>query len=116
MVTIKDIAKVAGVSHTTVSRALNDSPLIKPETKKKIAAIAESLHYVPNVNAKSLVNQKSYIIGLYFSHLSIGTSDSFLVEVIKGISDTLPSEYTLAVHELLQSDTFDEWSDRDESK
>ena len=51
MVTIKDIAKVAGVSHTTVSRALNDSPLIKPETKKKIAAIAESLHYVPNVNA-----------------------------------------------------------------
>ncbi len=65
MVTIKDIAKVAGVSHTTVSRALNDSPLIKPETKK-IAAIAESLHYVPNVNAKSLVNQKSYIIGLYF--------------------------------------------------
>lgn len=112
MVTIKDIAKVAGVSHTTVSRALNDSPLIKPETKKKIAAIAESLHYVPNVNAKSLVNQKSYIIGLYFSHLSIGTSDSFLVEVIKGISDTLPSEYTLAVHELLQSDTFDEEPNR----
>lgn len=66
MVTIKDIAKVAGVSHTTVSRALNDSPLIKPETKKKIAAIAESLHYVPNVNAKSLVNQKSYIIGFIF--------------------------------------------------
>ena len=36
MVTIKDIAKLAGVSHTTVSRALNDSPLIKPDTKQKI--------------------------------------------------------------------------------
>lgn len=36
MVTIKDIAKVAGVSHTTVSRALNDSPLIKPETKRRL--------------------------------------------------------------------------------
>ncbi|MCU7699368.1 LacI family DNA-binding transcriptional regulator [Enterococcus gallinarum] len=52
MVTIKDIAKIAGVSHTTVSRALNDSPLIKPATKKKIGDIARSLNYTPNVNAK----------------------------------------------------------------
>lgn len=100
MVTIKDIAKVAGVSHTTVSRALNDSPLIKPATKKKIHEIAETLNYIPNVNAKSLVNQKSYIIELFFSHLSKGTSNSFLGDVIKGINDTLPKEYSLAVHEL----------------
>ena len=100
MVTIKDIAKIAGVSHTTVSRALNDSPLIKPATKQKIGEIARSLNYTPNVNAKSLVNQKSYIIGLYFSNLSAGTSDRFLVEVIKGINTTLPSEYRLAVHDM----------------
>jgi len=100
MVTIKDIAKVAGVSHTTVSRALNDSPLIKTATKKKINEIAETLNYIPNVNAKSLVNQKSYIIELFFSHLSKGTSNSFLGDVIKGINDTLPKEYSLAVHEL----------------
>lgn len=100
MVTIKDIAKIAGVSHTTVSRALNDSPLIKPATKKKIGEIARSLNYTPNVNAKSLVNQKSYIIGLYFSNLSTGTSDRFLVEVIKGINTTLPPEYRLAVHDM----------------
>lgn len=100
MVTIKDIAKIAGVSHTTVSRALNNSPLIKPATKKKIGDIARSLNYTPNVNAKSLVNQKSYIIGLYFSNLSAGTSDRFLVEVIKGINTTLPPEYRLAVHDM----------------
>ncbi|MEH7510310.1 LacI family DNA-binding transcriptional regulator, partial [Priestia megaterium] len=39
-VTIKDIAKLANVSHTTVSRALNNSPLIKEKTKKKILDIA----------------------------------------------------------------------------
>ena len=44
MVTIKDIAKTAGVSHTTVSRALNDSRLIKEETKEKIRAIAAELN------------------------------------------------------------------------
>ncbi|WP_461203234.1 LacI family DNA-binding transcriptional regulator [Enterococcus sp. N342-3-1-2] len=100
MVTIKDIAKIAGVSHTTVSRALNDSPLIKPATKKKINELAETLNYIPNVNAKSLVNQKSYIIELFFSHLSKGTSNNFLGDVIKGINDILPREYSLAVHEL----------------
>ena len=104
MVTIKDIAKIAGVSHTTVSRALNDSPLIKPDTKKRIAAIAASLNYIPNVNAKSLVNQKSYIIGLYFSNLTEGTSDSFVVDVIKGINATLPSGYSLAVNDVPNMD------------
>ena len=51
-VTIKDIAKLANVSHTTVSRALNNSSLINEETKKKIKEIAKELNYVPNYNAK----------------------------------------------------------------
>lgn len=98
MVTIKDIAKLAGVSHTTVSRALNDSPLIKPDTKKKIKKIAAELHYVPNFNAKSLVNQKSYTIGVFFSSISHGTSSSFLVDVIKGINSVLDENYSIAVN------------------
>lgn len=97
MVTIKDIAKIVGVSHTTVSRALNNSPLIHPETKEKIRKIAEELNYVPNVNAKSLVTQKSFMIGLFFSTLAHGTSDSFLVEVLKGINSILPDQYNLSV-------------------
>jgi LacI family transcriptional regulator len=105
MVTIKDIARIAGVSHTTVSRALNGSPLIKEETKRKIFQIAEELNYTPNLNAKRLVNQKSYIIGLFFSSIEQGTSGSFLVDVIKGINSALPSEYSLTVHGL---DSFDD--------
>lgn len=108
MVTIKDIAKLAGVSHTTVSRALNDSPLIKPATKEKIKELAESLHYVPNFSAKSLVNQRSYRIGLFFSSIEKGTSASFLVEVIKGINHVLNDRYSLSVNGL---DTINHFED-----
>lgn len=65
-VTIKDIAKVAGVAHSTVSRALNDSKSISDETKVRIRDIANELGYTPNVSARSLVLDRSYNIGLFF--------------------------------------------------
>jgi LacI family transcriptional regulator len=63
-VTIKDIAALAGVSFSTVSKALNDSPLVKEQTKRKIYNIANQLGYEPNLAAKSLVSKKSNTIGL----------------------------------------------------
>ncbi|WKL04347.1 LacI family DNA-binding transcriptional regulator [Paenibacillus amylolyticus] len=45
MITIKDIAKLAGVSYSTVSKALNDDPRIKPATKQKVLAVAEKHQY-----------------------------------------------------------------------
>lgn len=98
MITIKDIARVAGVSHTTVSRALNGSPLIKPETRGKIEKIAAEMNYIPNVSAKSLVMKKTYTIGLFFSSIDQGTSASFLVDAIKGIHHALDENYSLTVH------------------
>ncbi|MFF2449210.1 LacI family DNA-binding transcriptional regulator [Neobacillus sp. NPDC058068] len=97
MVTIKDIAKLANVSHTTVSRALNNSPLIKEPTKRKILEIAAQLNYTPNFNAKSLVMQKSHTIGLFFTSISEGTSASFLAETIKGVNRVIGQEYNLYV-------------------
>ncbi|WHY85070.1 LacI family DNA-binding transcriptional regulator [Neobacillus novalis] len=97
MVTIKDIAKLANVSHTTVSRALNNSPLIKEPTKRKILEIAAQLNYTPNFNAKSLVMQKSHTIGLFFTSISDGTSASFLAETIKGVNHVIGQEYNLYV-------------------
>lgn len=95
--TIKDIAKLANVSHTTVSRALNNSPLIKEVTKRKIVEIARELNYIPNYNAKSLVLQRSHTIGMFFTSLSKGTSSSFFADTIRGVNSVIGIEYNLFV-------------------
>lgn len=96
-VTIKDIARIAKVSHTTVSRALNDSPLINEETKSRIKAIAKELNYIPNFSAKSLVLDRSYNIGLFLSTLTKGTSPSFFYDAVKGVSSVIKDKYNLIV-------------------
>lgn len=99
-ITLKTIAKLAQVSPTTVSRALNNSSNIKPETKAKIIALAKKLGYVPNLTAKALVTKHSYIIGVFFTSLSSGTSESFLKEVINQANNILPNGYTLAINDI----------------
>ena len=96
-VTIKTIAKMANVSHTTVSRALNDSPLVKEKTKKEIREIAERLNYSPNLNAKALVEHRSFIIAVYFTDLNSGTSPSFMSEMLHQIKEMLPAGYEIAI-------------------
>jgi LacI family transcriptional regulator len=63
-VTIKDIARTANVSHTTVSRALNNKARIRQETKEKILSIARELNYRPNFIARSLVMRRTKTLGL----------------------------------------------------
>jgi LacI family transcriptional regulator len=96
-VTIKDIARLAKVSHTTVSRALNNSPLINDKTKNRIKQMADELNYTPNVNAKSLVTLRSFNIGLFFSTLSTGTSASFFFDVVRGVNMVIKDQYNLVV-------------------
>lgn len=75
--TIKDVAKEAGVSISTVSNALNDVDVLKPETKKRIIEVAERLDYVPNFNGRLLKAKKSNmiaflttnVVGPYFYNL-----------------------------------------------
>jgi LacI family transcriptional regulator len=96
-VTIKDIARIANVSHTTVSRALNGSPFINEETKDKIMDIAKQLNYVPNYNARSLVLDRSYNIALFFSTLSEVTSARFFYDTVSGINSVMKENYNLVV-------------------
>lgn len=96
-VTIMTLAKAAGVSHTTVSRALNNSPLVQESTKERIKALADELGYHPNINAKALVERKSYIIEAYFSDLDNGTTPGFMFNAINQARESMPAEYSVAV-------------------
>ncbi|WP_276354279.1 LacI family DNA-binding transcriptional regulator [Cohnella caldifontis] len=64
MVTIKDIALRAGVSFSTVSKALLDSPLVRQSTKERVLAIAKEMGYVPNLAARSLVSRRTGVVGI----------------------------------------------------
>lgn len=64
VVTLKDVAKVAGVSYATVSRALSGSPEIGESTRKRVVRICEEMGYTPNSVARSMVMKRTNIIGL----------------------------------------------------
>jgi DNA-binding LacI/PurR family transcriptional regulator len=64
MVTLKDIAKKAGVNISSVSKALNDSNEISEEKKKEIRGIAAELNYIPNLSAKALAGKGTNSIGV----------------------------------------------------
>jgi len=83
-ITVKDIAKVAGVSTNTVSRALNGKPDINEETKKKVLETAHKLGYMSNKSALSLKKQKSYIVGVVIED----NANPFWAEVLKGVEAT----------------------------
>lgn len=63
-ISIKEVAKAAGVSEATVSLALNGSPLVKGLTKERVKKIAKEMGYVPNAMARGLAMQRSNVLGL----------------------------------------------------
>ncbi|MTH54367.1 substrate-binding domain-containing protein [Bacillus mangrovi] len=87
MTTIKDIARAAGVSITTVSRALNGYSDVSEKTRKKIIELSKELNYSPNTLARGLVMNKSKTIGLLVSGFSKESiKDNFTFEVLAGIN------------------------------
>lgn len=86
-VTLKDIARECGVSYSTVSKALKDSPLVTEPTKRKIKETAEKMHYIPNNSARSLVSNKSNTIGLIWPAVDRVAIATLATHINKALKD-----------------------------
>jgi LacI family transcriptional regulator len=80
---IKDVARAAGVSISTVSNALNNSRYVKKETKEKILKIAENLNYTPNIIARGLKTKSTRTIAIIVPDIS----NQFFAQVIRGAEE-----------------------------
>ena len=93
--TINDIARLAGVSKKTVSRVINDSPLVKPDTRAKVHALMREYGYAPDPQARGLAFRRSFLIGLVFDN----PTAQYIVNIQYGVLDALrDSGYELVVH------------------
>lgn len=95
--TIKDIAKVLGISHSTVSRVLTGSKSVSEETREKVLKAVKELNYIPNMNARSLKIDKAYNIGVFFSTIDNGTSPYVFQTVIHNVYRNIDRKYNVIV-------------------
>lgn len=85
MANIKDVAKHLGISVSTVSRAMNNHPDVREETKLQVMEAIKALNYRPNAIARGLINKKTYTIGLMIPEIS----DPFFAGLANAVEDTL---------------------------
>lgn len=81
MATIKDVARLAGVSVATVSRVINHSPKTSDHSRQAVLSAMEQLQYHPNANARALAQQSSETLGLIVSDVS----DPFFGAMVKAV-------------------------------
>lgn len=91
-ISLLDVAQAAGVSHSTVSRALRDDDRISTEVRARVRGIAEEMGYVPNAVAQSLQGQRTRAIGVLVTTIS----DPFFADVVAGMESVArPAGYSL---------------------
>lgn len=107
-ITVKDVAKKAGVATSTVSRVINDHPSISEETKKKVRAIMDEMGYIPNLTARNLGKQISNAIGIILPPLDSKErlGNPFYLETIETINEEArKAGMTVAIATALDFDT-----------
>ena len=95
MTTIKDVAKRADVSISTVSNALNGLSNVSDETRERVLKAASELNYFPNINAQLLKTRKTNNLGIFLPNIN----SSFYTRLIQAMYTTCNSNrYSLLVH------------------
>ena len=92
--TIRELARLSGVSIGTVSRALNGYADVNPDTRERIVRLAEELDYTPSASARTLVTQRSHVVGVFLD-TGEGHPDlqhPFFHEVLVGVQETAGAE------------------------
>ena len=93
--TINDVARLAGVSKKTVSRVINRSPSVRPETREKIEAVIARYGYAPDPQARGLAFRRSFLIGLIYDN----PNPQYVVNMQLGLLDGMRgSGFELVVH------------------
>jgi LacI family transcriptional regulator len=84
MVSIKDVARMAGVSDKTVSRVVNGEPNVTPDTIEKVQLAIASLGYIPNLAARSIRSNRTNIIGIITDFIS---TTPYSGDIVRGVQD-----------------------------
>ena len=93
--TINDIARLASVSKKTVSRVINQSPLVQEDTRARIQAVIDKFGYVPDPQARGLAFRKSFLIGLVYDN----PNAQYIVNLMEGVLEAVRNtEYEVVVH------------------
>ncbi len=113
-ISIREIARLAGVSPGAVSAVLNqksDKIRVNKETRERILAVAQENHYTPNINAKRLFSKRAGVIGLVVpSHQQLGShvfEDRHIAGIVSGIEEGLSANHTNLLL-IFQDDAFAE--------
>ncbi|GAA4872822.1 LacI family DNA-binding transcriptional regulator [Ferrimonas pelagia] len=94
-VTIKDVARHAGVSFKTVSRVINQEPAVRQDTIDKVQQAIEALNYQPNSAARNLASTKSYAIGFIYDN----PNAYYVIDMQNGILQACrENHYELMIH------------------
>lgn len=100
--TINDIARIAKVSKKTVSRVINESPLVKPRTRHLVKAIIAELGFTPDPQARALALRRSFLIGLVYDN----PSPQYVVNMQRGILDGLEhTDFQLVLRPVNRADS-----------
>jgi LacI family transcriptional regulator len=96
-ITIRDIARLAGVSKATVSRVLNQKPDVGPATRERILRLMEEQAFVPSITASRLAGGRSRVIGILIPSLTW----PLIPEIMRGISEVVEqSSYELLLYSI----------------